>query len=166
MSFLKGCDSGATTGANISIKKGSCVIDKRIASFDDRDNDDPSDDVTLKQCISGYIAGKDQGFINGDPLPFDQCCKCKPGEPCELCKIPTNCTDDEKEKFVAQDTCFGASSSVSVSVSGSGKRKGGCPPCPKAKESWAESIGLKKWWHGAIALLVSIILGFIIGKML
>ena len=162
MSLLKGCETGATTGANISVKKGSCVTDKRIASFDDRDNDDPSDDVTLKQCISGYVAGKDQGFINGDPLPFDQCCKCKPGEPCELCKIPTNCTDDEKEKFVATDACFGTEASVSVSD----KKNGDCPPCPNAKESWAENIGLKEWWHGAIALLVAIILGFIIGKML
>tara|TARA_R110002153_G_scaffold153548_4_gene305452 strand:- start:1625 stop:2113 length:489 start_codon:yes stop_codon:yes gene_type:complete len=162
MSLLKGCEAGATTGANISVKKGSCVTDKRIASFDDRDNDDPSDDVTLKQCISGYVSGKDQAFINGQPVPFDQCCKCKPGQPCELCKIPTNCTDDEKEKFVAQDACFGTEASVSLS----GKKKGECPPCPKAKESWAESIGLKKWWYGAIALLVAIILGFIIGKML
>jgi len=162
MSLLRGCETGTTVGANISVKAGSCLSDKRIASFDDRDNDDPSDDVTLKQCISGYVAGKDQGFINGDPLPFDQCCKCKPGEPCELCKIPTNCTDDEKVKFVAQDACFGTEASVSVS----GKKKGECPPCPKAKESWAESIGLKKWWYGAIALLVAIILGFIIGKML
>ena len=128
MSLLRSCEYGGATGANISIKKGACVIDKRIASFDDRDNDDPSDDVTLKQCMSGFVASKDATFINGQSVPFDQCCKCKPGEPCELCKIPTNCTDDEKEKFVAQDTCFGASSSVS----GSGKRKGGCPPCPKA----------------------------------
>ena len=164
MSLLRSCEYGSATGANISMKAGSCLTDNRIASFDDRDNDDPSDDVTLKQCMSGFVASKDATFVNGQSVPFDQCCKCKPGEPCELCKIPTNCTDDEKEKFVAQDTCFGASSSVSGS--GSGKRKGGCPPCPKAKESWAESIGLKKWWHGAIALLVSIILGFIIGKML
>jgi hypothetical protein len=158
MSLLKGCAVGATAGANITVKTGSCMTDKRIASFDDRDNDDPSDDVTLNQCISGYVASKDQGFISGVPLPFDQCCKCKPGEPCELCKIPTNCTDDEKDKFVAQDTCFGTEPEVSSKSNGT--------KYPKAEKCWAHTFMMKKWWHGAIALLVAIILGFIIGKML
>ncbi|MDB4588403.1 hypothetical protein N9095_00325 [bacterium] len=160
MSLLRGCDAGTTGGANISMKAGSCLTDKRIASFDDRDNDDPSDDVVIKQCVSGYVASKDQGFINGDPLPFDQCCKCKPGEACELCEIPTNCTDDEKKKFVAQDTCFGTESEV---LSKSSVKE--CPKCPKV-ECWAEKFWLKKWWHGLIVLLVTLIVGFIIGKML
>ena len=161
MSLLRGCETGTTVGANISVKAGSCLTDKRIASFDDRDNDDPSDDVTLKQCISGFVASKDQAFNNGQPVPFDQCCKCKPGELCELCKIPSNCTDDEKKKFVAQAACFGTESNSTLTSS----KKADCPTCPK-NECWAEKIWLKKWWHGLIVLLLAIILGFILGKML
>lgn len=161
MSLLRGCETGTTVGATISVKAGSCLTDKRIASFDDRDNDDPSDDVTLKQCISGYVADKDQAFINGLPVPFDQCCKCKPGQPCELCAIPTNCTDDEKAKFVAQEACFGTEAGEPPKPT-----KKGCPACPAAKECWAEKIWLTTMWHGLAALLVALILGFIIGKML
>jgi len=161
MSLLRGCETGTTVGANISVKAGSCLTDKRIASFDDRDNDDPSDDVTLKQCISGFVANKDQAFIKGLPVPFDQCCKCKPGEACELCAIPTNCTDEEKEKFVAQEACFGTEVGEKPKPT-----KKGCPECPPAKKCWADDFWLTKWWHGAIALLIAIILGFILGKML
>jgi hypothetical protein len=163
MSLLRGCETGTTVGANISVKAGSCLSDKRIASFDDRDNDDPSDDVTLKQCISGYVAGKDQAFINGQPVPFEQCCKCKPGQPCELCQIPTNCTDEEKEKFVAQEVCFGTEPDEPPKPK---KKEGGCPACPVPKECWTERFWLKTMWHGLGALLLALILGFIIGKML
>ena len=162
MSLLRGCETGATKGATISVKAGSCLTDKRIASFDDRDNDDPSDDVTLKQCISGFVAGKDQAFINGLPVPFDQCCRCKPGEACELCEIPTNCTDKEKEKFVAQEACFGTEAGEKPKP----VTKKGCPTCPPAKECWSDKFFLKRWWHGLLALIAAIILGFILGKML
>lgn len=163
MSLLRSCESGSATGANISMKAGSCLTDNRIASFDDRDNDDPSDDVTLKQCISGFVASKDAAFINGQSVPFDQCCKCKPGEPCELCSVPTNCTDAESEKYVAQDACFGFEKNKPVKIK---SKKVGCPACPIQTECWAEKFWLKKWWHGLIALFVATVLGFILGKML
>ena len=161
MSLLTSCVAGTTQGANIKVKAKACLIDNRIASFDDRDNDDPSDDVTLKQCKSGFVASKDATFINGKPVPFDQCCKCKPGEPCELCKIPTNCTDAESKKYVAQDTCFGVEKNTSTKT-----KKDARPACPIQKDCWVESIGLNKWWHGLIVLIVAMILGFILGKML
>jgi hypothetical protein len=157
MSLLRGCETGTTAGANISVKAGSCLTDKRIASFDDRDNDDPSDDVTLKQCISGFVANKDKAFINGLPVPFDQCCKCKPGELCELCEIPSNCTDEEKERFVAQEACFGTEAGETTKPA-----KDGCPACPEQKECW----GFTKLWYGLVVLLLAVILGFILGKML
>ena len=159
MSLLRGCETGTTAGANVGIKAGSCLTDKRIASFDDRDNDDPSDDVTLRQCISGYVANKDQVFVNDLPAPFDTCCKCKPGQPCELCAIPTNCTDDEEAMFVAQDACFGTEPGDEPEP----KPKPNECECPAEKECWAEGVWL---WYGLGALLVALILGFIIGKML
>lgn len=159
MSLLRGCEVGTTEGANIKMKAGSCLVDNRIASFDDRDNDDPSDDVVLKQCVSGYVANKDQVFINGLPVPFDQCCKCKPGKLCEFCKIPTNCTDEEKKKFVTQQACFGTESDDPPPPETNNE-------CPKPKKCWTDDVWLTEWWHGLIVLFVTLILGFIIGKML
>ena len=155
MSLLSGCVAGTTQGANIKVKAKACLIDDRIASFDDRDNDDPSDDVTLKQCKSGFVADKNLVFVDGKVSPFEQCCKCKPGEACELCAIPTNCTDDEKKKFVAKVTCFGNGGEVS-------------PTTTKTETKKIETDLFKsiKWWHALIVLFVMILLGFIVGKML
>ena len=159
MALLSGCDAGATVGANIKVKPGSCLVDNRIASFDDRDNDDPSDDVTLRQCMSGFVADTDSAFIDGDNVPFAQCCKCKSGEACELCDIPTNCTDEENEKFVAQDACFGNVGGASTLPAPE--------PLPEDKDKEADEMWLGlKWWHILIIMLVIVIAGFILGKML
>ena len=162
MSLLRGCETGTTVGANISVKAGSCLTDKRIASFDNRDNDDPSDDVTLKQCISGFVSDKDSVLVDGTASPFEQCCKCRPGEICELCAIPTNCTDAEKEKFVAQEACFGDASEVSTTTTKT-KTKKDKKKEVKKKKGLFDSV---EWWHILIALVVMILLGFIIVKML
>lgn len=158
MALLGGCDAGATVGANIKVKPGSCLVDDRIASFDDRDNDDPSDDVTLRQCISGFVADTDSAFIDGDNVPFAQCCKCKSGEACELCDIPTNCTDEENEKFVAQDACFGSGVEASTLPGETPAEE----PESKDDEIW---LGLK-WWHILVIVIGIVIMGFILGKML
>ncbi len=157
MSLLSGCVAGATEGANIKVRAKSCLIDDRIASFDDRDNDDPSDDVTLKQCVSGFVSDKDSVIVDGAASPFEQCCKCRPGEICELCAIPTNCTDDEKKKFVAQEACFGDDIEVSTTETETETET------ETKKKGFLKSI---KWWHALIALVVMILLGFIVVKML
>jgi hypothetical protein len=63
--------------------------------------------VSEDTCKSGYMAPSENVSFPKDAL--EQCCKCKEGETCSLCKDPDVCTEDEKEEFVAGDECFGTS---------------------------------------------------------
>ena len=61
--------------------------------------------VSEDLCTSGYMAPAQN--VTFPKNSFKQCCKCKEGESCALCKDPKACTDDEKEKFVTDENCFG-----------------------------------------------------------
>jgi hypothetical protein len=61
--------------------------------------------VSEDLCTSGYMAPTQNVTFPKNSLK--QCCKCKEGESCALCKDPNACTNDEKEKFVTGEKCFG-----------------------------------------------------------
>ena len=61
--------------------------------------------VSEDVCASGYMAPANNVTFPMNSLK--QCCKCKAGEACPLCANPTACTEDEREEFVAEETCFG-----------------------------------------------------------
>lgn len=62
--------------------------------------------VSEDLCASGYMAPAENVSFPKNSL--SQCCKCREGEKCEYCKDPDACTDEEKEKYITNDDCFGA----------------------------------------------------------
>tara|TARA_B100000405_G_scaffold160883_1_gene112348 strand:- start:27 stop:515 length:489 start_codon:yes stop_codon:yes gene_type:complete len=61
--------------------------------------------VSEDVCKSGFMApAENVAFPNSG---LRQCCKCRDGETCPLCADPSACTDEEKEKFVGVEDCFG-----------------------------------------------------------
>ena len=61
--------------------------------------------VSEDLCTSGYMAPG--GNVTFPKNSLKQCCKCKAGEKCSLCANPDACTEEEKEKFVTDENCFG-----------------------------------------------------------
>lgn len=61
--------------------------------------------VSEDVCASGYMAPAENVSFPKDSL--SQCCKCMEGEKCEYCKDPDACTDEEKERYITNDDCFG-----------------------------------------------------------
>src|SRR6056300_1707470 len=89
--------------------------------------------VSEEMCMSGYMApAKNVTFPENS---LKQCCKCKAGEDCPLCADPTACTDDEKEKYVTSENCFGEGS---VFDSSTGPSPG--PSADKKDEDEDDSI--------------------------
>ena len=81
--------------------KGCTVSDQSIFDTDIKGCQPVSED----QCKSGFkVLSND---INTPINALDQCCKCKSGTPCDYCLNPTNCTDDEKLKYVSElSNCY------------------------------------------------------------
>jgi hypothetical protein len=71
--------------------------------------------VSEDMCTSGYMAPTENVSFPENSLK--QCCKCKEGESCALCKNPDNCTNEEKDKFVTNENCFGTAVGSSPSPS-------------------------------------------------
>ena len=61
--------------------------------------------VSEDVCRSGFMAPAENVAFPKSGLR--QCCKCRKGETCPLCADPSACTDEEKEKFVGVEDCFG-----------------------------------------------------------
>ena len=61
--------------------------------------------VSEDVCRSGFMAPAENVAFPKSGLR--QCCKCRDGETCPLCADPSACTDEEKEKFVGVEDCFG-----------------------------------------------------------
>lgn len=61
--------------------------------------------VSEDVCKSGFMAPAENVSFPENALK--QCCKCRKGETCPLCADPSACTDEEKEKFVGVEDCFG-----------------------------------------------------------
>lgn len=61
--------------------------------------------VSEDVCKSGFMAPAENVAFPKSGLR--QCCKCRKGETCPLCADPSACTDEEKEKFVGVEDCFG-----------------------------------------------------------
>ena len=61
--------------------------------------------VSEDVCKSGFMAPAENVAFPKSGLR--QCCKCRDGETCPLCADPSACTDEEKEKFVGVEDCFG-----------------------------------------------------------
>jgi hypothetical protein len=62
--------------------------------------------VSEDVCKSGYMAPTENVSFPENSL--NQCCKCKEGETCPLCKNPEACTESEKEELVTSEDCFGS----------------------------------------------------------
>jgi len=81
--------------------KGCTVADQSIFDIDIKGCQPVSED----QCKSGFkVLSND---INTPKNALDQCCKCKSGTPCDYCLNSTNCTDNEKLKYVSElSNCY------------------------------------------------------------
>ena len=81
--------------------KGCTVADQSVFDIDVKGCQPVSED----KCKSGFkVLSND---INTPKNALDQCCKCKSGTPCDYCLNPTNCTDDEKLKYVSElSNCY------------------------------------------------------------
>jgi hypothetical protein len=62
--------------------------------------------VSPDVCKSGFMAPSEN--ITKPKKSLDQCCKCQPDKPCSFCIDPSKCTEEEIERYVADedDECF------------------------------------------------------------
>jgi hypothetical protein len=108
--------------------------------------------VSEDLCTSGYMAPAQN--VTFPENSFKQCCKCKEGERCALCKDPNACTDDEKEKFMTGENCFGTATSPSPGPS----------PGPSADVS--EEVDTSKYIliGGVTAVVLLLLLIFLLSR--
>lgn len=78
-----------------------CSVSARSVEIVPHGCEPVSEDV----CRSGFMAPAENVSFPENALK--QCCKCRDGETCPLCADPSACTDEEKEKFVGVEDCFG-----------------------------------------------------------
>jgi len=105
--------------------------------------------VSEDACTSGYMAPAHN--VSFPENSMKQCCKCKEGESCALCKDPNVCTDDEKEQFVTDENCFRTATGPSPGPSPS-------PSVDASKEVNYILIG------GIIAVVLLLIMIFLLSR--
>jgi hypothetical protein len=106
--------------------------------------------VSEDVCSSGYMAPADNVSFPENSLK--QCCKCKEGESCPMCKDPDACTDKEKDDFVTNDNCFD-------------KVLGPSPgPSPSDDKDEDEGINMYLIGGGLLLFFVIIVLIFLLSR--
>ena len=111
--------------------------------------------ISEDKCKSGYMAPSENVSFPKNSL--EQCCKCKEGESCALCKNPDNCTNEEKDKFVTNENCFGTAVGPSPSPSPS-------PSVPAATVPKEKDMSNYVMIGGVAVVILIIILIFLFSR--
>lgn len=105
-------------------------------------------------CKSGFMAAAEDVTFPENPL--DQCCMCKEGELCSYCTNKYDCTDEEKELYMADEGCFGESEPA---------------PGPSSSKPESDDDFLSGLWNkykylfiGVILVIILLIMGLVASR--